>query len=48
MELLKYQYQELFGLTSHQVDEEPTDRFFTNLYIYSQIQKKKEIESRNG
>lgn len=47
-EMTRYSYRALFGLTAAEMDQEPTDEFFTNLYIYSQIEEKKRIESKHG
>lgn len=48
IEILKFKYREIFGLTSKEMLEEPTDEFFTNLYIYGQIKKKEDIEAKHG
>jgi hypothetical protein len=37
----------MFGLSAREMEEEPTDEFFTNLYIYSQIRKKEELEANH-
>ena len=30
------------------MNAEPLDEFYTNLYIYAQIKKKEELESKHG
>lgn len=45
--MLRYQYRKLFGLTAQELELEPADQFFTNLYIYGQIQEKERIESKH-
>lgn len=37
----------MFGLSAKQMEEEPTDKFFTNLHIYAQINKKKQLEEKH-
>lgn len=36
------------GLSYEELQNEPIDEFFTNLYILAQISKKMELESKNG
>jgi len=36
------------NLTSVEFETEPVDELFTNLYIYSEMQLKKELELKNG
>lgn len=35
-------------MDAEQLLREPTDEFFTNVYIYGQIQMKEEMDTRNG
>lgn len=46
LELLKYEYQKLFHLSSKQLAEEPMDALFLNLSIRSMIQKKQNAEMK--
>lgn len=48
LELLIYQYRKLFHLSYTQVLDEPVSELFTSLYIYAQIQKKQELESKHN
>jgi len=41
-------YRKLFGLTEAEVEQEPVDTFYTNLYISAQIAEKQRIEEKNG
>lgn len=45
---MKFMYRKLFNLSEAQMDSEPIDVFYTNLYIHGQIENKKRIESKNG
>lgn len=47
-EILRYKYRKIFGLSAAEMDAEPLDEFYTNLYIYAQIKKKEELESKHG
>lgn len=35
-------------LSAKEMEEEPTDQFFTNLYIYNQINKREQMKQRFG
>lgn len=48
MEILKYKYKEIFHLTAQQVEDEPSDDFFTNLFIHEHINKKQEKINKHG
>lgn len=48
IELLEFRYREKFCLSAEQMEAEPTDKFFTNLYIYAQIRRKEELENKHG
>lgn len=48
MELMRYKYRKLFHLSAEELEKEPIDQFFTNLYIYAQIQKKEELINKHG
>jgi hypothetical protein len=48
MPIQKYLYRKLFGLSAAELDAEPVDDFFTNLKIYSFINKKQEIMSKHS
>ena len=47
-ELVRYHYRQLFGLSSEEMHNEPVDEFFTNLFIWGQIQEKQRIENDHG
>ena len=48
MEVLMYRYREIFGLSATEMEAEPVDTFYTNLYIYAQISEKQRIEAKHG
>lgn len=48
MDVQKFVYRQQFGLNALELEQEPTDQFFTNLHIYSQIQKKREHTEKYG
>lgn len=48
MDVLKFRYRKLFGLTAKELREETSDEFLTNLYIYAQIQEKGRLEAKHG
>lgn len=47
-EMLQYKYRRMFHLTAQEFAEEPVDQLFTNLYIWGQIEKQKELINRHG
>ena len=47
-EILSYTYRKIFKLSYEDYLKEPSTEFFTNLYIYSQINKKQELEAKHG
>lgn len=47
IEVLKFQYRKIFGLSAAELEEEPADQFFTNLRIYSYIKDKQRLEQNN-
>lgn len=48
MDVSKYRYRQLFGLTAQELAVEPIDQFFTNLFIWGQIQEKNRINEKHG
>lgn len=48
MEVEKFKYRRMFGMTAQQMEDEPIDQFFINLFIYAQIEKKKEAIEKHG
>jgi hypothetical protein len=44
----KYLYRKLFGLSAQELADEPVDDFFTNLKIYSSINKKQELMNKHS
>ncbi len=48
LSIQKYLYRKLFGLTAAELEAEPVDDFFTNLKIYSTIQKKQEAMAKHN
>lgn len=47
-ELIRYRYRRIFHLDAYQMEGEPLDQLFTNLYIHSQIQEKQRLEAKHG
>jgi hypothetical protein len=47
-DLVEFQYRKMFKMTAEEYLNEPADKLFTNLYIYSQLKKKEELESKHG
>lgn len=41
-------YRKMFSLSAEQMESEPVDQFYTNLYISAQIDNKQRIEAKNG
>lgn len=48
IELVKFKYRQLFGLTAREMDEEPIDEFFINNLIYAQMLEKEGHLRRHG
>jgi hypothetical protein len=48
LEVVKYQYRKLFKLSAEELANEPIDQLNSNLYIWSLIEKKKELELKHG
>lgn len=46
LDVARFHYRKMFKLSALEMEQEPMDRFFTNLYISSEIQKKMEREQR--
>lgn len=38
----------MFNLTATEMEAEPVDEFYTNLYISGQIENKRRLEEKNG
>ena len=47
-EVARFQYRKLFGMTEAELEQEPVDTFYTNLYIYAQMNEKQRIEAKHG
>lgn len=47
-ELLRFTYRRLFGLSAAEIANEPMDEFYTNLFIYAEMQKKEELMNKHG
>lgn len=48
IEILRYRYRKMFGLTEQELEQEPIDTFYTNLFIHAQIAEKQRLEAKNG
>lgn len=38
----------MFSMTEAELEQEPIDTFYTNLYIHAQMNEKQRIEAKNG
>jgi hypothetical protein len=46
--MLRFRYRQLFSMTAAELDEEPADQFFLNLWIYGLIKDKERLEASHG